>query len=132
MRLQCFGCQKFISTELPETTLFRGVAQCPECIALEDTCAADCDCFDCERAKERAIRIGKPLPTYEELLDAMHQIAQKAMTLSDIVTLARKLDVVEATKPNPIKGLQPEGSTDETDDNPGHAQGMPTHSVVDG
>jgi hypothetical protein len=32
MRFYCFGCGKAISNELPEGSLLRAVAYCPECI----------------------------------------------------------------------------------------------------
>lgn len=32
MRLFCWYCKKSVSTELPEDTVFRAVAICPECI----------------------------------------------------------------------------------------------------
>lgn len=31
MRLQCFYCLKFVSTELPDDMIFRATATCPEC-----------------------------------------------------------------------------------------------------
>lgn len=33
MRLHCFNCGKIVSTEVPDGTIFRAVAQCPECAA---------------------------------------------------------------------------------------------------
>lgn len=35
MRLRCFECGKPVSTELPDDTVFRAVASCPECLAKE-------------------------------------------------------------------------------------------------
>ena len=32
MRITCYFCGKNVSTELPEDTVFRAVAECPECI----------------------------------------------------------------------------------------------------
>lgn len=32
MKIQCFTCGKTVSTELPDGTIFRGIAECPECI----------------------------------------------------------------------------------------------------
>ena len=32
MRLICFGCGKSVSNEVPEDTVLRAVAICPECI----------------------------------------------------------------------------------------------------
>ncbi len=33
MRLWCWYCHKSVSSELPNNTLFRAIAVCPECIA---------------------------------------------------------------------------------------------------
>ena len=35
MRITCFYCGKPVSNEIPEKTIFRGIATCPECIATE-------------------------------------------------------------------------------------------------
>jgi hypothetical protein len=32
MRIICFYCHKPVSTELPDNTIFRAIATCPECI----------------------------------------------------------------------------------------------------
>lgn len=32
MRLYCFECGKAVTNEIPENIVFRGIAQCPECI----------------------------------------------------------------------------------------------------
>jgi len=32
MRLFCWNCKKSVSNDLPEDTIFRGIAYCPECI----------------------------------------------------------------------------------------------------
>jgi hypothetical protein len=32
MRLLCYGCNKSVSTEVPEETIIRAVMWCPECI----------------------------------------------------------------------------------------------------
>lgn len=32
MKLFCWYCHKSVSTELPDDTLFRAIAVCPECI----------------------------------------------------------------------------------------------------
>jgi len=31
MKIQCFRCGKPVSTEIPDSTVFRAVAECPEC-----------------------------------------------------------------------------------------------------
>jgi len=31
MRINCFGCGQPVSTEVPDGTVFRGTAECPEC-----------------------------------------------------------------------------------------------------
>lgn len=41
MRLWCWYCHKSVSTELPESTVFRASATCPECIELYETPWAD-------------------------------------------------------------------------------------------
>lgn len=32
MRLYCYGCGKSVSTEVPDETILRAVAICPECV----------------------------------------------------------------------------------------------------
>jgi hypothetical protein len=32
MRILCFFCHKSVSNELPDNTIFRAIATCPECI----------------------------------------------------------------------------------------------------
>ena len=32
MRLYCFECGKPVTTDIPDNIIFRGIAQCPECI----------------------------------------------------------------------------------------------------
>ena len=32
MRIRCYGCTKSVSSEVPEDTVLRAVAICPECI----------------------------------------------------------------------------------------------------
>jgi hypothetical protein len=34
MRVFCFYCRKPVTNELPEDTIFRAVAECPECCVL--------------------------------------------------------------------------------------------------
>lgn len=34
MKLTCFHCGKSVSTEVPDSTVFRAVAECPECLKL--------------------------------------------------------------------------------------------------
>jgi predicted amidophosphoribosyltransferase len=36
MKLQCADCHKAVSNELPENTVVRGVAICPECLEKEE------------------------------------------------------------------------------------------------
>ena len=33
MRLYCFECGKTVTNEIPEGTIFRATAQCPECLS---------------------------------------------------------------------------------------------------
>jgi len=33
MRLFCWYCYKSVTNELPESTIFRAIAVCPECLA---------------------------------------------------------------------------------------------------
>jgi len=39
MVLKCFGCGKPVTTEIPDNTIFRGIATCPECLSkqIDDT-----------------------------------------------------------------------------------------------
>lgn len=36
MRIFCWFCHKSVSTELPEETVFRAIAVCPECIEKQE------------------------------------------------------------------------------------------------
>ena len=36
MRLRCFSCGKSVSTEVPDDTIFRATAECPECVETHD------------------------------------------------------------------------------------------------
>lgn len=36
MRIHCFCCGKSVSTEVPEETILRAVAYCPECLSGAD------------------------------------------------------------------------------------------------
>lgn len=33
MKITCLYCGKFVSTELPDETVFRAIAICPECVS---------------------------------------------------------------------------------------------------
>lgn len=35
MRIRCWYCNKSVSTEVPDETVFGAVAQCPDCIAVD-------------------------------------------------------------------------------------------------
>jgi hypothetical protein len=39
MRLFCWYCHKSVSSELPDGTIFRAIAVCPECIEKSDEAA---------------------------------------------------------------------------------------------
>jgi len=35
MKIHCFICGKVVSTDIPEVTVFRAIATCPECVEKE-------------------------------------------------------------------------------------------------
>lgn len=54
MRIKCFSCNKPVTSEVPDETIFRAVATCPECVVSEDSCPEDCECFECVASREAA------------------------------------------------------------------------------
>ena len=36
MIIKCFNCGKPVTNEVPDTTIFRGTAECPECTEAKD------------------------------------------------------------------------------------------------
>lgn len=36
MKIYCFECGKPVTNEVPDSTIFRAIATCPECIAIQE------------------------------------------------------------------------------------------------
>ena len=65
MRFHCYGCGKSVSSEVPDSTILRAIAWCPECIALEKD--QDPEILAAARAgmKERCALIIEGMEIYE-------------------------------------------------------------------
>jgi len=82
MRLHCFSCNQTVSTEVPASTVLRGLIQCPECI-------------------EKEADVPEPMPCVPESVTAPSLDSEVAATLSELgytcENISRLLGVSEKT-----------------------------------
>ena len=82
MRLNCYGCGKSVSTEVPDSTIVRASLDCPECIEKKPDLEARLRAVEGERDAARAL--------LQTTMTQLHVAQQEEVLARDVIEAARK------------------------------------------